>query len=159
MSAVWIEQSFERVRTFQRDNSKAKSIKAKIMEFIALDIQLSWVMLSFPDWSSTGTRSNKMGYQSTWWHPQHNCDEFMQILTLLLISLDCDCEITFPVRLFGVMTFILHCTALPSVLGSMKRGITLLNTQYIFSQCYQIPKHSRSIFPLEKCSIPTGWQM
>ena len=35
MSAVWIEQS----TTFQRDNSKAKSINAKIMGFIALDNQ------------------------------------------------------------------------------------------------------------------------
>ena len=40
MSAVWMEQSFQRVTTFQRDNSKAKSIKAKIMEFIAIDNQL-----------------------------------------------------------------------------------------------------------------------
>ena len=39
MSAVWLKQSFERVTTFQRDNSKAKSIKAKIMELIALDNQ------------------------------------------------------------------------------------------------------------------------
>jgi hypothetical protein len=42
MSAVWIEQvkqSFERVTKFQRDNSKAKIIKAKIMEFITLDNQ------------------------------------------------------------------------------------------------------------------------
>jgi hypothetical protein len=36
---VQVKQSFERVRTFQRDNSKAKSINAKIMEFIALDNQ------------------------------------------------------------------------------------------------------------------------
>ena len=34
---VQVEQSFE--RKFQRDNSKAKSIKAKIMEFITLDNQ------------------------------------------------------------------------------------------------------------------------
>ena len=51
MSAVWIEQSFERVTTFQRDNAKAKSIKAKIMEFIALDNQPFF----FAAWSSTGT--------------------------------------------------------------------------------------------------------
>ena len=37
-------QSFERVRTFQRDNSKAKSINAKIMEFIAFDNQPFSVM-------------------------------------------------------------------------------------------------------------------
>ena len=36
---VQVEQSFERVRTFERDNSKAKSINAKTMEFIALDNQ------------------------------------------------------------------------------------------------------------------------
>jgi hypothetical protein len=34
---VQVKQSFERVRTFQRDNLKAKSINAKIMEFIALN--------------------------------------------------------------------------------------------------------------------------
>jgi hypothetical protein len=56
MSAVWIEQSFERVR-FQRDNSKAKSIDAKIMAFIALDNQPFFVVgdVGFRDWSSTGT--------------------------------------------------------------------------------------------------------
>ena len=39
MSAVWIEQSFERVRKLQLNNSMAKSIKAKTMEFTALDNQ------------------------------------------------------------------------------------------------------------------------
>jgi hypothetical protein len=40
----WIEQSFERVRKFQRDNATAKSIKAKIMDFIAPDNQPFSVM-------------------------------------------------------------------------------------------------------------------
>jgi hypothetical protein len=44
------------------------------------------------------------------------------------------CEITFPVSLLCVLTFILHCTALPKDWGSMKWGNILLNTQYIFSQ-------------------------
>jgi hypothetical protein len=41
---VQVKQSFERVRKFQRDNSKAKSVNAKIMEFIALDNQPSSVV-------------------------------------------------------------------------------------------------------------------
>ena len=57
MSAVWVEQSFERVRTFQRDNSKTKFINAKRMEFLALDSQLCSVVsdVGFRDWSNTCT--------------------------------------------------------------------------------------------------------
>jgi hypothetical protein len=55
--AVKVEQSFEIVTTFQRDNSKPKSINAKIMEFIALDNQPFSVVgdVGFRDWLSTDT--------------------------------------------------------------------------------------------------------
>jgi hypothetical protein len=52
MSAVWIEQSTGRaVRTFQRGNSKAKSISFPL----TLNRSLPWMMLAFADWSSTSS--------------------------------------------------------------------------------------------------------
>ena len=48
-SSQQVVQSFERVRRFQKDNSKAKSIKAKIMEFIALGNQPFSVAVDLPE--------------------------------------------------------------------------------------------------------------
>ena len=56
-SSQQVEQSFERVKQFQRHNSKVKPINAKIMEFIALNNQPFSVVgdVGFRNWSSTGT--------------------------------------------------------------------------------------------------------
>ena len=64
---VHVEQSFERVRTFQRDNSKATSINDKIMEFIML-LAMGVTAISFTTdiWTSDVSPMSMMSLTAQW---------------------------------------------------------------------------------------------